>query len=89
MLIFSTRLVPAVAAAAVLAGLAVSPASAARAHHHRAQAMQDRNYMATAPSPQEMYGTPDSNCYPSRMQVPAVGGGLIWENEMTCPYPDN
>ncbi|MDT2020724.1 hypothetical protein [Methylocella sp. CPCC 101449] len=89
MLIFSTRLVPAVAAAAVLAGLAASPASAARARHHHPQAVQEQSYMATVPPAQEMVATPDSNCYPTRMQVPTVGGGLQWENEETCAYPDN
>ncbi|MBN9080316.1 MAG: hypothetical protein BGP04_18785 [Rhizobiales bacterium 62-17] len=87
MLIFSTRLVPAVAAAAVLAGLAASPASAARArHHHATQIQQEQNFVATVPPGPE---TVDGNCYPTRMQVPTVGGGLQWENEETCPYPDN
>ncbi|MDH7798236.1 MULTISPECIES: hypothetical protein [unclassified Beijerinckia] len=85
MLTFSTRLIPAVAAAALLAGLAVSPASAARARHHHAQPVQEQDFMATVPVGPE---TSDPNCYPTRIQVPTVSG-LQWEYQNTCPYADN
>ncbi|MDH7798235.1 MULTISPECIES: hypothetical protein [unclassified Beijerinckia] len=87
------RLIPVMAVAALLGGLASAPASAAARHH---QTDQSQNYQAMQPdeveapltaSPTIMRDSESGGgCYPTRIQEEVVGHGLQWVPELTCPY---
>lgn len=89
------RLVPLVAAAALLGGLAASPASAAVPRHHQ---RIERTYQAFQPGDMDVPvnavpaimrdSESGGGCYATRIQEPVVGQGLRWVPELTCPYAD-
>ena len=88
------RLIPVIAVAALLGGLASAPASAATRHHRHQQQQTEQSYQALQPEEAAPTAEPaimrDSEsgggCYATRIQEPVVGAGLQWVPELPCPH---
>lgn len=85
----SKRLVPVLAAAALISGFATSSASAAHVVvHQRAHYVAPIEQPASARTVEEEPSAHNSGlpaaCYRSRIMEEVVGAGLQWENLVTC-----
>lgn len=83
---FSKSLLVLAFGAVMTLGFAAAPASAAPRQQAQIpaamQAYQPDDYVARPPARPSL----PEGCYMSRAQIPVVGAGLQWVQQLTCPY---